>query len=165
MNEQRAAPKTKALRRGQIVQRPGELNTRVYYVTRGLLRSYVIDERGREHTYLFSPGGWYCADACEPTEPAELFIEALEDSEVEVLGKHAAVARHERLVLVKRISAMQRRILMLMSASALERYRYFESLYPELVQRVSQRLIASFLGVTPEALSKVRGEARRQGRS
>ena len=162
MNEQRAAPKTKALRRGQIVQHPGELNTRVYYVTRGLLRSYVIDERGREHTYLFSPGDWYCADACEP---AELFIEALEDSEVEVLGKHAAVARHERLVLVKRISAMQRRMLMLMSASALERYRYFESLYPELVQRVSQRLIASFLGVTPEALSKVRGEARRQGRS
>ncbi|MCB0509281.1 MAG: Crp/Fnr family transcriptional regulator, partial [Bacteroidetes bacterium] len=57
---------------------------------------------------------------------------------------------------------LQRRIIMLMSASAKERYEHFLETYPELPNRLPQRLIASYLGITPEALSKIRGEMLRE---
>jgi CRP-like cAMP-binding protein len=60
--------------------------------------------------------------------------------------------------LMKRISVLQRRVIMLMSATALQRYNDFLEMYPNIVQRVPQKMIASYLGITPEALSKIRGQ-------
>ena len=58
--------------------------------------------------------------------------------------------------LAKRLEALQKRILMLMSASAIQRYEHFIETYPDIVQRIPQRMIASYLGITPEALSTLR---------
>jgi CRP-like cAMP-binding protein len=60
--------------------------------------------------------------------------------------------------MLRRAGALQRRVLMMMSTSALERYEYFLELYPDLTSRLTQRHIASYLGITPQALSKLRAQ-------
>ncbi|MEM8568230.1 MAG: cyclic nucleotide-binding domain-containing protein, partial [Bacteroidota bacterium] len=68
------------VKKGQIIQRKGELNSKVYVVDSGLLRSYFIDEKGKEHIFMFAPEGWIIADNASPDEPCDLFIDALENS-------------------------------------------------------------------------------------
>ena len=146
------------VKKGQILQHAGELNTKVYAVEAGLLRSYAIDEKGKEHIFAFAPEGWTIADLCEVTIPCELFIDALEDSTVTVIDKEERKKQVAINTVVKRILVLQKRVIMLMSAPALERYEYFIETYPNIVQRVPQKMIASYLGITPEALSRVRKE-------
>ena len=146
------------VKKGQILQHAGELNTKVYAVEAGLLRSYAIDEKGKEHIFAFAPEGWTIADLCEITIPCELFIDALEDSTVTVIEKEERKKQVAINTVVKRILVLQKRVIMLMSAPALERYEYFIETYPNIVQRVPQKMIASYLGITPEALSRVRKE-------
>ena len=146
--------------KGTILQQRGELNSKVYIVKKGLLRSYCVDEKGKEHIFMFAPEGWVVGDAVNEQDPAELFIDALEDTEYIVLKKsierdaNPQSFRH----LMRRLLVLQRRTLMLMSASAMERFEHFEATYPEILQRVPQRMIASYLGITPEALSKLKRE-------
>ena len=69
------------IKKGQILQRKGDLNSKVYQVQSGLLRSYSIDEKGKEHIYLFAPENWIIADSVSPKTPCDLFIDALEDDQ------------------------------------------------------------------------------------
>lgn len=105
---------------------------------------------------MFAPEGWIIADNALPEEPCELFIDALENSVVERSDKIINVDILESPKLIKRIRVLQKRIIMLMSASALERYDHFLETYPDIVKRVSQKMIASYLGITPEALSTIK---------
>lgn len=142
------------VKKGQILQRKGDLNTKVYQVESGLLRSYSIDEKGKEHIYMFAPENWIVADSLPPEKPCELFIDALEDSVVILNDKNdLSINDTESKKIIKRFGVLQKRIIMLMSASAIERYEHFIETYPDIVQRVPQKLIASYLGITPEALS------------
>ncbi|MGB5896501.1 MAG: cyclic nucleotide-binding domain-containing protein, partial [Ignavibacteriaceae bacterium] len=68
------------VKKGQILQRDGDLNTKVYRVETGLLRSYTIDENGKEHIFMFAPENWIIGDGVGQNEPCQLFIDALEDS-------------------------------------------------------------------------------------
>lgn len=104
---------------------------------------------------MFAPEGWIIADNVAPDEPGDLFIDALENSVVFQIEK-GNQEEHDVPKLIKRLSVLQKRVIMLMSASALERYEHFLATYPEIVQRVPQKLVASYLGITPEALSTVR---------
>lgn len=142
------------VKKGQIIQHKGDLNSHVYQVESGLLRSYSIDEKGKEHIYMFAPENWIVADSVSPNKPSELFIDAIEDSVIIQTEKNIRKIETEKLV--KRLEVLQRRIIMLMSASAIERYEHFIATYPDIVQRVPQKMIASYLGITPEALSTVR---------
>ena len=74
--------KTKELKRGEIIQREGTSNSFAFYVKKGLLRSYTIDEKGKEHIFLFASEGWLIADfeSQEFERPTDLFIDCLEDS-------------------------------------------------------------------------------------
>jgi CRP-like cAMP-binding protein len=148
--------KTISVKKGEILQRKGELNTKAYRVQSGLLRSYSIDEKGKEHIYMFAPENWIMGDNCKPTVPCDLYIDVLENSVVSVIEKDVAQQNSSFDVLFKRHEVLQRRIIMLMSFSALERYQHFIETYPDIIQRVPQRMIASYLGITPEALSRVR---------
>lgn len=159
----------KTVKKGTILQRKGDSGTRLYFVKKGCLRSYTIDEKGKEHIFMFAPEGWLISDIESQISetPAELFIDAIEDAELEVLDRNFFDNAQEyqiqmtnagRNKLFKRISVLQKRVIMLMSASASERYTDFIQTYPNIVQRVPQRMIASYLGITPEALSKIRGE-------
>ena len=143
------------VKKGQILQTKGSLNSKIYYVESGLLRSYAISDKGKEHIYMFGSEGWIMADNVSPDEPCDLFIDALEDSVV--LQKEKDIQeQHDVQKLTKRISVLQKRVIMLMCASAIERYEHFEATYPDIVQRVPQKMIASYLGITPEALSTVK---------
>lgn len=140
------------IKRGDILQRKGEISTKVYQVVSGLLRSYSIDEKGKEHIYMFAPEKWIIADSVPPEKPCCLFIDAIEDSVVIQTEKDASSIK-ETQKLINRLEVLQERIIMLMSATAIERYEHFVATYPAIVQRVPQRMIASYLGITPEALS------------
>ena len=145
------------IKKGQLVQRSGELNSKIYHVKSGLLRSYMIDKKGKEHIFMFAPEGWTIGDNIPPGKPSTLFIDALENSIVVVAEKNIEKETNGKK-LIKRLEVLQKRIIQLMSSSALERYEDFMQTYPDLSQRVAQRMIASYLGVTPEALSKVKSE-------
>ena len=147
-----------SVKKGEILQRKGELNSKVYKVHSGLLRSYSIDEQGKEHIFLFAPEDWIIADNSAKDVPSELYIDALEDTECEAINRDEDLVL-EPLKLLKRMAVLQNRVIMLMSASAIERYNHFLKTYPHIVQRVSQKMIASYLGITPEALSRVKKES------
>ncbi len=146
------------VKKGDIIQRPGETDTKVFVVRSGLLRSYLIDEKGKEHIFLFAPEGTVMADHLPSHVPADLYIEALEDSVVVVRQKNLAIVRRDAHKIIWRISALQKRVIMLMSSSIVERYQHFLEAYPEISERIPQKMIASYLGVTPEALSKAKSQ-------
>jgi CRP-like cAMP-binding protein len=144
-----------------------------------LLRSFTTDNKGKEHIFMFAPEGWIISDiqSTAMQSPAVLSIDALEDSEVQVIradifeqlinihmGSHPDFAGLELNRLLRRIAVLQKRVLLLLSATATERYQEFIATYPNLQQRVSQRHIASYLGITPEALSRLRVEIIRTQR-
>ena len=146
------------VKKGEILQKSGELNTKVYHVKSGLLRSYSIDKNGKENIFMFAPEGWVIADTNSSETPSVLFIEALENSVVMVLPKDLEREKKNIAALTKRLNALQNRILMLISTNAIERYEHFVKTYPNIVQRVPQRMIASYLGVTPETLSAAKSK-------
>jgi len=154
-------PKIITVKKGEILQNIGELNTKVYVVKWGLLRSYTIDEKGKEHIYLFAPEGWIMADTNPADQPAQLFIDVLEDAKLVVREKNIEHTKDSQS-LINRLAVLQRRVIMLMSATAEERYIDFIETYPDIVKRVPQRMIASYLGITPEALSRVRHKVAEQ---
>ncbi|GAB5539488.1 MAG: Crp/Fnr family transcriptional regulator [Salibacteraceae bacterium] len=150
------------MKKGEILQKKGDFNTKVYQVQKGLLRSYILDEKGKEHIYMFGPENWLVTDNCKPDEPCTLYIDAIEDTELQLMSKSELLETEPDLNRVlKRLNTMQARILMLMSSSAKDRYEHFIHTYPDITQRVPQRMIASYLGITPEALSRVRKESVR----
>lgn len=161
----RAGVVTKHIPKGYVLQRNGDIGGKAFFVKSGCLRSYAIDEKDKEHIFMFAPEGWIITDVETVVSkgPAQLYIDAIEDSEIEVLD--VAVVSLTNIAtpfmlqkLNKRISVLQKRIIMLMSATLQERYLHFLETYPDIVQRVPQKMIASYLGVTPEALSKARGD-------
>lgn len=163
--------KIKFAKKGELLQRSGESSSFAYFVKSGLVRSYSIDEKGKEHIFMFGSEDWILADieSQEFHTPTELFIDCLEDSEIVVFNRECLTIaslsedqlRENSNLLARRIAMLQRRVLMLMSATARERYDRFLETYPELPNRVTQKMIASYLGITPEALSKIRGEIAR----
>lgn len=160
-----------SVKKGHILQRKGDLNSKAYQVESGLLRSYSIDNKGKEHIFMFAPEDWIIADSQPPEVPCDLFIDVLEDAVITVFDKEPAAMvfnkekeyRDSNMTkLIRRMAVLQKRVIMLMSASAIDRYEHFVETYPEILQRVPQKMIASYLGITPEALSKVKGDKFRK---
>lgn len=160
------AGNTKTFSKGAILQRAGQKHTKIFLIKKGLLKSYIIDEKGKEHIFMFASEGWVVSDIESQAfnNKTVLFVEAIENSEVVVLEADEFSQSEKNLeeftfifnALTKRVGVMQRRILSLMSASAKDRYEYFLQTYPDLPNRVPQKMIASYLGITPEALSTIR---------
>ncbi len=159
------------LSKGEILLRQGEIATRSFWVIKGLLRSYSLDQQGKIHIFMFAPEGWIISDVQSFTfsEPSGLFIDTMEPSVIVELSQaylsHESVYQNDASQaiekLLRRISILQQRVILLMSASAAERYTHFLETYPDLVNRVPQKWIASYLGITPEALSTIRGKKSR----
>jgi len=153
-------------KRGDTLLHPASANAHRFFVKKGILRSFIIDSKGKEHIFSFAPEGWIIGDveSIEYDKPGELFIDCLEDAEVLVFDKDifsfANLTKEEIIaythLLYRRMGILQRRVLMLLSAPAIDRYAYFLKTYPELPNWVSQRMIAAFLGITPQALSTIR---------
>ena len=152
-----------------IIEYAGNRSNRVYYVVKGLLRSYHLDDKGKIHTFMFAPEDWIIGDveSIALGNQNALYIDCLEDSEVIVSQEinpvsnsvsNSTILKEKNNKLLRRVGMLQQRVIMLMSYTARERYEFFLKTYPTLPNRVSQKMIASYLGITPEALSKIRRE-------
>jgi len=159
--------KTKKVSKGEILLSFGDIASFAYKVESGCLRSYVIDNTGKEHILQFAPEDWVISDMDSFTneKPSIVFIDAIEDSEVSFISKSNFDDFHflERETLIEisikfrnNLIATNKRIISLLSATAEERYIEFTETYPTLVQRLPLKLIASYIGITPEYLSDLR---------
>jgi CRP-like cAMP-binding protein len=152
---------------GDFLQRAGEVATHAAFITSGCLRSYVIDAKGKEHIVQFAPETWWLADnkSLASRTPSQYFYEAIEPSElllctpashVEIVANCPPYASSFQTGLQKHAAAKDQRIVSTLSTSAEERYLEFVETYPSLVQRVPQFMLASYLGISPETLSRIR---------
>jgi CRP-like cAMP-binding protein len=149
----------------------GSVCTSNYFVAKGCLRLFFINDKGIEQTIQFALENWWMSDydAFENQKPAEFYLQAVEKSEVfaleydslqNMLQKFPAMERYFRLVQQRAYAATQFRIRDLYSLSREESYHRFADRHPEFVQRIPQYLLASFLGFTPEYLSEIRAKRR-----
>lgn len=164
-----ASLSTKVFRKGQFLLHAGEVCAYAFFVEKGLIRSYTIDEHGKEHIIQFGPENWLVTDRSSAyfNEPSDFSIDAIEDTTVVLIdasfisdtSSHYPTFMHNNnKALQNHIRQLQKRVNLLLSASAETRYLDFIRLYPDLTLRVPQWMIASYLGITPESLSRVRKE-------
>jgi CRP-like cAMP-binding protein len=157
----------KTIKRKEFILRPGEICRHEAFVTKGCLRTYHTDENGIEHILGFSIEDWWAEDlySFHTNKPARLFIEATEYSEVLQIEKtnleklYEEVPKFERffrLSFQNAYIAQQERLTLNLSSTAAERYDLFKKKYPYSEERFPQKQIASYLGITPEFLSKLR---------
>ena len=128
-----------------------------------------MDEKGKEHVLQFAPEGWFISDRLSPcgSERSDFFIEAMEDTEALLLDENfiLSLAKNNdsflemnNKLLQNHVRQLQNRINQLLSFTAEQRYLEFVKAYPDIMLRVPQTMVASYLGITPESLSRVRKE-------
>lgn len=159
--------KVKTFEKNEQILNQGEICSKTYFVAEGLLRSYSIDSKGKVHIIQFAPELWWLSErnGFLFNEAADFNIDAVEATTALIIPKDyftnaspilPGLQELNLTMLNNFIRFMQRRINMLLSATAEERYLDFIKLYPNLTLRVPQWMIASYLGITPESLSRVR---------
>ena len=157
----------KTFKKKEFLLQAGEVSRHLTFVNKGCFRTYSIDKTGEEHILQFSLEDWWVSDAYSALtqKPSTLFIEALEDAEVYLIDNQAIeqlyidipkFERYFRILAQNRFIALQERVNGELSASAEERYLDLLTRYPTLPQRVPQQYIASFLGIQPPSLSRIR---------
>jgi CRP-like cAMP-binding protein len=147
----------------------GTVDKAIYFVNKGCLRMFHTDKEGQEHTICFYPENWWACDIVSffKAKPAMNAIQALEDTEVyyltlpaleELFLKVTKFERFFRILTQNGFDMYQRRIISNLSKTAEKRYLLFRKHYPGLEQRIAQKHIAGYLGITPAFLSMMRKE-------
>ena len=158
---------TKHYKAKTIILNAGEVCKYSYFVNSGLLRSFNINDNIVEHVLSFACEGWWIGDMYSllSQKPGNLFLEVLEDAEVVLLSKEnqetlyhqiPKLERFFRIIVENSLVAYQERLMDNLSLTAEERFDKFCKKYPTLIQKVPQKQIASFIGVTPEFFSKMK---------
>lgn len=156
-----------------ILISPGDICKYSYFVNSGILRSFNINDNIVEHVLNFACEGWWMSDMYSliSQKPGYLFIEVLEDAELVLLSKEnqdqlyleiPKLERFFRILIQNALVAHQERIIDNLSLSAEVRFDKFCKRYPELMQRLPQKQIASYIGVTPEFFSKMKSKMLRK---
>jgi CRP-like cAMP-binding protein len=159
----------KKVKRRQFVEQPGFVSKYRTYVAEGALRAYFIGNERQEHTISLAVEDWWIGDPGSFLfqEPATLFIEALEDSTLIQWSYESEQLLLEKIpqfpmVMMQRWQRtavmVQRRVISNLSLSAEERYEEFAKNYPAFIKRIPLYIIASYLGMTREFLSKIRNQ-------
>ncbi len=159
----------KKLRKRQYLLQEGDVSKYNTFVSKGLLRSYTIDNKGTEHILQFAFEGWWIGDIYSfiTENPSNFNIEALEDCELLLITKASMdilfekvpkFERYFRILIQNNLIATQRRLMGTLSETAEEKYTSLINNFPGCLQRVPQHMIASYLGITRETLSRIRGQ-------
>jgi CRP-like cAMP-binding protein len=172
LNDEEIALLSDSVRRRRMKKRQfllniGDIEKVESFIIKGCLKTYFIDEKGEEHIVQFGVENWWIGDMYSflTNTPSIYNIEALEESELlqvdhetlEMLYKRIPkLERYFRLLIQNAYIAATRRILGTMSKPAEERYLEFLQKYPDIEQRIPQYMVASYLGITPEFLSRIR---------
>lgn len=157
----------KYIKKGDFIVKEGDISQFAYFVQEGILRVFYIDDKGKEHLLQFAPEGWFASDHESNYfhTASTYYIQALEDTTVYQLDdsffeqlslKDASFNQFNQKLLHNHIHHLQKRIIQLIAFSAEERYVEFTKIYPDILMRVPQTMVASYLGITPESLSRIR---------
>jgi CRP-like cAMP-binding protein len=158
---------TKKYKAKTILLSSGEISKSTYFVNSGILRSFNINDNIIEHVLHFACEGWWIGDMYSyiSQKPGNLFIEVLEDAEIVEITKEnqqqlyqeiPKLERFFRILAENSLVSHQERLMDNLSLTAEERFEKFCKKYPTLIQKVSQKNIASYIGVTPEFFSKMK---------
>ncbi|AOW09233.1 Crp/Fnr family transcriptional regulator [Flavobacterium gilvum] len=150
-----------------ILLNAGEICKHSYFVNSGVLRSFNINDNIVEHVLSFACSGWWISDMYSllSQKPGNLFIQVIEDAEVVILSKEnqeilykeiPQLERFFRILIEKSLVAHQERLMDNLSLTAEERFEKFCKKNLDLIQKVPQKQIASYMGVTPEFFSKMK---------
>ncbi|WP_233524512.1 Crp/Fnr family transcriptional regulator [Mucilaginibacter conchicola] len=156
-------------RKKEIILEPGKHCKGEYFVLSGLLRQYYVNAKLNEQIVQFALENWWMADhdSLVNNVPATTYIQTIEASEVlllpakdkdRLLAEIPALETYFRIMMQRAFVASQRRIGFIFNQTDEERYRYFISLFPGFVQRIPQYMLASYLGFTPQFLSRIRAK-------
>lgn len=159
------------VKKKQELMHEGEICRAMFFVVKGCLRKFFINEKGIEQTTEFAIENWWITDtfAYERQLKSDFCIQAVEksvilkidfNSQEALLKKHPVMERYFRMIYQRAYAAAERRIRYLYEFSREELYAHFSTQYPWFIQRIPQYLIASFLGFTPEYLSEIRAKLR-----
>jgi CRP-like cAMP-binding protein len=155
------------VRQGELIVKKGDPGRYMVHANSGYLMTYYTDASGSDHVVQFASAGWWTGDLYSMAKnvPTIYSTRALTDSEVlllpkvaheQLLQKYMKFERYFRIIFQNGLMRLQYRLMESHSASAEERYRSFRERYPNMEQHVPQKYIASYLGITPEFLSKLR---------
>ncbi|QYJ68618.1 Crp/Fnr family transcriptional regulator [Flavobacterium litorale] len=159
----------KEVKKKEHLLKAGEVCNSNYFITKGCFRLYLITDKGAEQIVQFGIENWWITDymSLKSGKPSEFYLQATEDAQVVVLNKTIEeelfakipqLERYFRLVLERAYSAQLSRIHYIFNLTGEEQYKLFSGQFPEFVQRVPQYMLASFLGITPESLSRLRAK-------
>lgn len=163
----------KKLRKKQYLLQEGDVWTYNAFVTQGCLRTYSVDERGVEHVLSFAIENWWAGDreSLMSGESSRFNIDAVEDTEVVLIRKtdFELICRQipvfndmVNMILQKSFIASQNRIHSSISFTSEEKYLDFIEKYSGFALRIPQSMIASYLGITPETLSRIRNQSSKK---
>ncbi|MEM8999358.1 MAG: Crp/Fnr family transcriptional regulator [Bacteroidota bacterium] len=155
------------IKKRQFIDQPGYISQYRNYVVQGAFRSFFLDGDGKEHTVQIAIDDWFVSDFYSyiARTPATLFVEALEDSVIlqmkyediePMCAEVHTLSEYFRVTTEKAFAYSRKRALSNLSKNAQERYEELVQMYPQMIHRVPQKIIASYLGMTPEFLSKIR---------
>ena len=158
---------TKKIKAKTVLLSAGEIANCTYFVNSGIIRSFNINDNIIEHVLHFACEGWWIGDMYSyiSEKPGNLFIEVIDDAEVVIITKEnhqilyneiPKLERFFRILAENSLVAHQERLMDNLSLTAEERFEKFCSKYPTLIQKVPQKQIASYIGVTPEFFSKMK---------
>jgi CRP/FNR family transcriptional regulator, anaerobic regulatory protein len=159
------------IKRRQMILQEGFVCKYYSFVSEGCLKMYGVDNKGAEHNLQFAAENDWITDigSFHSGKPSKLFIEAIEPSVILQIAKqdlyflYLSISKLDRIfkvIIENKFIELQNRVLQNISSTAQERYRAFLEQYPQLALRLPNTQIASYLGITPELLSKIRSEQK-----
>jgi CRP-like cAMP-binding protein len=159
--------KERRIKRKQFILQEGDICNQNTFIIEGCFRTYMVDEKGKEHNLQFAVENWWIGDigSFHSEKPSKLYIEAIENSiilqckkqdQIKLFVKYPKFNQIFRVLAENAMVSMQNRILQNISSTAEERYLDFVQRQPHFFNRISNVQIASYLGVTPEFLSAIR---------
>ena len=161
----------KKLGKKEFLLKEREVCTANHFVLKGCFRMYFIQENGVEQIIQFAIENWWITDfqSLDWQQHSSFYIQAIEPSQIAILDRRVmdevcarvpALDRYLRLIVQRAFAASQQNLLFIYTFSGEERYHHFNEAFPGFVQRVPQYMVASYLGFTPEFVSKIKGRRR-----